>query len=156
MLNPFMQLQRGHRQSLLHTTRAAESAPLPTPAAKASAGIQASELSIFGMLIALPLSGLMSSLAIVLALIFFVTSSDSGSLVVDTIAAGGKVDAPRPQRLFWAIVEGLIAIVLLLGGGLSALQAGVTATAIPFSIVMLVMCYTLLVALQGELAHIRR
>jgi BCCT family betaine/carnitine transporter len=113
------------------------------------------ELSVFGMLNELPLSGITSIFAIVLALIFFVTSSDSGSLVIDTITAGGKVDAPRPQRMFWATVEGLIAIVLLLGGGLSALQAGVTATAIPFSIVMLVMCYTIIKALNGELQRLR-
>jgi len=113
------------------------------------------ELSVFGMLNELPLSGITSMFAIVLALIFFVTSSDSGSLVIDTITAGGKIDAPRPQRMFWATVEGLIAIVLLLGGGLSALQAGVTATAIPFSIVMLVMCYTIIKALNGELRRIR-
>lgn len=109
------------------------------------------ELSLFGMLNELPLTGLMSTLAIFLALVFFVTSSDSGSLVIDTITAGGKIDAPRPQRMFWAVVEGLIAIVLLIGGGLSALQAGVTATAIPFSIVMLLMCYSIIVALNGEL-----
>ncbi|MGJ7457719.1 BCCT family transporter [Halomonas sp. RA08-2] len=109
------------------------------------------ELSLFGMLNELPLTGLMATIAIVLALVFFVTSSDSGSLVIDTITAGGKIDAPRTQRMFWATVEGLIAIVLLLGGGLSALQAGVTATAIPFSIVMLLMCYSIIKALNGEL-----
>lgn len=114
------------------------------------------ELSVFGMLNELPLADITSVLAIILALIFFVTSSDSGSLVIDTITAGGKVDAPRPQRMFWATVEGLIAIVLLIGGGLSALQAGVTATAIPFSVVMLVMCYTITKALKGELRRIRR
>ena len=113
------------------------------------------ELSLFGMLNELPLTGLMSTLGIILALIFFVTSSDSGSLVIDTITAGGKIDAPRPQRMFWAIVEGLIAIVLLIGGGLSALQAGVTATAIPFSIVLLLMCYSIIKALNGELRHLR-
>lgn len=114
------------------------------------------ELSLFGMLNELPLTSLMSTLGIVLALIFFVTSSDSGSLVIDTITAGGKIDAPRPQRMFWAIVEGLIAIVLLIGGGLTALQAGVTATAIPFSIVMLLMCYSIIKALNGELRLIRK
>lgn len=113
------------------------------------------ELSLFGMLNELPLTGLMSTLGIILALIFFVTSSDSGSLVIDTITAGGKIDAPRPQRMFWAVVEGLIAIVLLIGGGLTALQAGVTATAIPFSIVMLLMCYSIIKALNGELRHLR-
>ena len=114
------------------------------------------ELSLFGMLNELPLTGLMSTLAIVLALIFFITSSDSGSLVIDTITAGGKIDAPRPQRMFWATVEGFIAIVLLIGGGLSALQAGVTATAIPFSVVMLLMCYTIIKALNGELCQLRQ
>lgn len=114
------------------------------------------ELSLFGMLNELPLTGLMSTLGIILALIFFVTSSDSGSLVIDTITAGGKIDAPRPQRMFWAVIEGLIAIVLLIGGGLTALQAGVTATAIPFSIVMLLMCYSIIKALNGELRLIRK
>ncbi|GED23402.1 BCCT family transporter [Halomonas halmophila] len=113
------------------------------------------ELALFGMLNELPLTGVMSTLGIILALVFFVTSSDSGSLVIDTITAGGKIDAPRPQRMFWATVEGLIAIVLLIGGGLSALQAGVTATAIPFSIVMLLMCYSIIRGLNGELRHIR-
>ena len=113
------------------------------------------ELALFGMLNELPLTGLMSTLGIILALVFFVTSSDSGSLVIDTITAGGKIDAPRPQRMFWATVEGLIAIVLLIGGGLSALQAGVTATAIPFSIVMLLMCYCIIKALNGELRRLR-
>ena len=54
---------------------------------------------------------------------FFITSSDSGSLVIDTIAAGGKIHAPVPQRIFWCSFEGLVAIALLLGGGLAALQA---------------------------------
>lgn len=108
------------------------------------------ELSLFGMLHELPLTSLTSTVAIVLALVFFVTSSDSGSLVVDTITAGGKIDAPKPQRIFWCTVEGLIAIVLLIGGGLSALQAGVTATGIPFSVVMVVMCYSIWKALQTE------
>jgi len=108
------------------------------------------ELSLFGMLNDLPFTKTASTIAIVLALVFFVTSSDSGSLVVDTITAGGKIDAPVPQRIFWCVVEGLIAIVLLIGGGLSALQAGVTATGVPFSILMLVMCYTIYKGLRSE------
>ncbi|MEX3315737.1 BCCT family transporter [Sulfitobacter sp. PS-8MA] len=108
------------------------------------------ELSLFGMLNELPFTRAASTIAIFLALVFFVTSSDSGSLVVDTITAGGKIDAPIPQRIFWCIVEGLIAIVLLIGGGLSALQAGVTATGVPFSILMLVMCYTIYKGLRSE------
>ncbi|EPX78983.1 BCCT family transporter [Litoreibacter arenae] len=108
------------------------------------------ELSLFGMLNELPFTKIASTIAIFLALVFFVTSSDSGSLVVDTITAGGKIDAPVPQRIFWCIVEGLIAIVLLIGGGLSALQAGVTATGLPFAVLMLVMCYTIFQGLRTE------
>nr|WP_067287401.1 BCCT family transporter [Marinobacterium profundum] len=108
------------------------------------------ELSLFGMLNELPFTKTASTIAIFLALVFFVTSSDSGSLVVDTITAGGKIDAPVPQRIFWCVIEGLIAIVLLIGGGLSALQAGVTATGLPFSVLMLVMCYTVFQGLRSE------
>lgn len=108
------------------------------------------ELSLFGMLNELPFPRVVSTIAIILTLIFFVTSSDSGSLVVDTITAGGKTDAPIPQRMFWATAEGMIAIALLVGGGLTALQAGVTATGLPFSLVLLGMCYSVWKALASE------
>nr|WP_298412251.1 BCCT family transporter [uncultured Halomonas sp.] len=108
------------------------------------------ELSLFGMLNELPFPRVVSTIAIILTLIFFVTSSDSGSLVVDTITAGGKTDAPVPQRIFWATAEGMIAIALLVGGGLTALQAGVTATGLPFSLVLLAMCYSVWKALASE------
>ncbi|WP_048307696.1 BCCT family transporter [Halomonas sp. PR-M31] len=108
------------------------------------------ELSLFGMLNELPFPRIVSTIAIILTLIFFVTSSDSGSLVVDTITAGGKTDAPVPQRMFWATAEGMIAIALLVGGGLTALQAGVTATGLPFSLVLLAMCYSVWKALASE------
>jgi betaine/carnitine transporter, BCCT family len=67
----------------------------------------------------------------VLVIVFFITSSDSGSLVIDTITAGGKVDAPVSQRVFWCTFEGLVAIALLLGGGLAALQAMAVSTGFP-------------------------
>jgi len=108
------------------------------------------ELSLFGMLADLPLAGITSTLAIVLVVVFFVTSSDSGSLVIDTITAGGKVDAPVPQRIFWATFEGAVAIVLLLGGGLAALQAMVISTGLPFTIVLLLLCVSIFKGLQGE------
>ena len=73
-------------------------------------------LQLFSMLDVLPLSSITSFIAIVLVIVFFVTSSDSGSLVIDVISAGGKVDAPTPQRVFWASFEGLVAISLILGG----------------------------------------
>ncbi|WP_285715353.1 BCCT family transporter, partial [Proteus vulgaris] len=75
---------------------------------------------------------------------------DSGSLVIDTITAGGKVDAPMPQRVFWCVFEGAVAIVLLLGGGLAALQAMVISTGLLFTIVLLLMCWAIARGLQGE------
>ena len=88
-------------------------------------------------------------------LIFFVTSSDSGSLVIDSITSGGKVDAPIPQRIFWATVEGAIAAVMLWIGGkeaLQALQSGVVMTALPFTFVLLLMCVSLIKGLNSERA----
>jgi BCCT family betaine/carnitine transporter len=108
------------------------------------------ELKLFAMLEALPLQQITSFIAIVLVIVFFVTSSDSGSLVIDTITAGGKVDAPVPQRVFWACFEGLVAIALLLGGGLGALQAMAVSTGFPFTIVLLLGCFAILKGLHSE------
>ncbi|MHA6325815.1 BCCT family transporter [Roseivivax sp. CAU 1753] len=108
------------------------------------------ELQLFAMLEALPLASITSFIGIVLVIVFFVTSSDSGSLVIDTITAGGKVDAPVPQRVFWCLVEGAVAIALLLGGGLSSLQAMVISTGLPFTIVLLVMCFAIYKGLRSE------
>ncbi|WP_111429796.1 BCCT family transporter [Rhodobacteraceae bacterium DSL-40] len=108
------------------------------------------ELSLFAMLSELPLSAFTSVVGIILVLVFFVTSSDSGSLVVDTICAGGKVDAPVPQRVFWASLEGLVAIALLLGGGLASLQALAIATGFPFAIICVTMCYCIWKGLRTE------
>jgi betaine/carnitine transporter, BCCT family len=108
------------------------------------------ELKLFTMLDPLPLAGITSFLGIVLVVVFFVTSSDSGSLVIDTITAGGKVDAPLAQRVFWAMFEGLVAIALLLGGGLGALQAASVSTGLPFAIVLLLGCFALVKGLLAE------
>ncbi len=108
------------------------------------------ELSLFGMLSELPLAGLASFVAIVLVIVFFVTSSDSGSLVIDTITAGGKIDAPVQQRVFWVIFEGLVAATLLIGGGLVALQAAAVSTGLPFALVLLLACYALIKGLMQE------
>jgi len=110
----------------------------------------APELSLFAMLESLPLSAITSTIGIVLVIVFFVTSSDSGSLVIDTITAGGKVDAPVPQRVFWCTFEGLVAIALLLGGGLTALQAMVISTGLPFTLILLVICYGIVRGLMSE------
>ncbi|WP_027847664.1 BCCT family transporter [Marinospirillum minutulum] len=107
-------------------------------------------LQLFGMLDTLPLAQITSFIGIVLVVIFFVTSSDSGSLVVDTIAAGGKVNAPTPQRVFWCTFEGLIAIALILGGGLVALQAMAVSAGFPFTLVLLMSCVALIKGLMSE------
>ncbi|WNK20478.1 BCCT family transporter [Halomonas piscis] len=108
------------------------------------------ELQLFIMLSELPLASITSLLGIVLVIVFFTTTSDSGSLVIDAITAGGKVDAPRPQRVFWVIIEGAIAIALLLGGGLTALQAMVISTGLPFALVLLACCYAVVKGLMSE------
>jgi BCCT family betaine/carnitine transporter len=108
------------------------------------------ELQLFEMLAHLPLSAITSFVGIVLVIVFFVTSSDSGSLVIDTISAGGKVNAPMPQRVFWASFEGLVAVALLLGGGLVALQAMAVSTGLPFAIVLLGASYALIKGLLAE------
>lgn len=114
-------------------------------------GVTDASLTLFQMLEQLPLATIASAISIVLVMVFFVTSSDSGSLVVDTITSGGKLEAPVPQRIFWAVAEGCTAAALLYGGGkeaLKALQAGTVSTGLPFSFVLLVMCVSLLLGLR--------
>ncbi|QBK29563.1 MAG: BCCT family transporter [Roseitalea porphyridii] len=108
------------------------------------------DFKLFVMLSQFPLASITSFVAIVLVIVFFVTSSDSGSLVIDTITAGGKVDAPLPQRVFWCTFEGLVAIALLLGGGLGALQAMAVSTGFPFTIVLLLACFAIVKGLMDE------
>lgn len=116
-------------------------------------GLTEVPLAMFQMLENLPLTTVTSAIGIVLVLVFFVTSSDSGSLVIDSITAGGKLDAPVPQRIFWAAMEGLIAGALLFGGGadaLGALQAAAIAVGLPFTLVLIVMCVSLYMGLSHE------
>ena len=108
------------------------------------------ELALFKMLEQLPLTSLFSGLSVVLIAIFFITSADSGSLVIDTITAGGKMDAPVQQRVFWCVLAGMVAIALMLGGGMGSLQALTISIALPFSIVMLLMCVGLFNGLREE------
>jgi BCCT family betaine/carnitine transporter len=119
----------------------------------ASDGLTDVSLAMFQMLENIPLTAITSFMGIVLVLVFFVTSSDSGSLVIDSITSGGKIDAPKAQRIFWAVTEGVIAGVLLFVGGadaLSALQAGAVSVGLPFTFVLLAMCYSLMKGLNHE------
>jgi BCCT family betaine/carnitine transporter len=116
-------------------------------------GLNEVPLATFQMLANLPLTGITSFLGIVLVLVFFITSSDSGSLVVDSITAGGKLDAPVVQRVFWAVMEGCIAAALLVGGGadaLGAIQAIAITVGLPFTLVMLVMCASTYMGVRSE------
>jgi choline/carnitine/betaine transport len=106
--------------------------------------------AMFVMLSNFPLSEVLSLVAVVLVTIFFVTSSDSGSLVVDHLTSGGKLDSPTPQRVFWAIMEGVVAAVLLIGGGLTTLQTASVSTGLPFAVVLLISVYSLYVGLSQE------
>jgi choline/glycine/proline betaine transport protein len=110
------------------------------------------EAALFGMLAELPAGTVLVVAAIILIVLFFVTSSDSGSLVVDMMASGGDLNPPRWSRVFWATLEGAVAIALLLAGGLVALQTGAIVIAFPFSIVMILLC----VALYRQLSRERR
>ena len=107
--------------------------------------------ALFVMLEAFPWTNFISIVGVLLLVSFFVTSSDSGSLVVDHLTSGGKLDSPKPQRVAWALMEGLVAVVLLIGGGLSALQTAAVATGLPFLFVLLIMLYSLKKAFDEEL-----
>ena len=106
--------------------------------------------SLFVLLEQFPLGTVTSVIGILLVTSFFVTSSDSGSLVIDSLTAGGKLDAPVPQRIFWAVTEGAVAAVLLIGGGLAALQTASIITGLPFAMVLIIMAYSLVKGMREE------
>ena len=97
-----------------------------------------------------PLSMVINVVAVILIAGFFITSSDSGSLVIDSLTSGGKIDAPKGQRIFWAVTEGTVAAVLLIGGGLQALQTVTIVTGLPFAFILLIMCYSLYKGLKED------
>src|SRR5699024_8458323 len=111
------------------------------------------EAALFDMLGGLPLGAILSVIAIILVSIFFITSSDSGSLVVDMLASGGHPNPPTWSRVMFAMLEGLLAIALLLSGGLTALQAGSLMTALPFSVILLLMCWATVRSLSADRAR---
>lgn len=112
--------------------------------------------ALFVFLENFPFASVLSIVGIVLIIGFFVTSSDSGSLVIDSLTSGGKIDAPVGQRIFWALAEGGVAAVLLVGGGLGALQTASVVTGLPFALILLIMCYSLYKGLQEEISKEKR
>src|SRR5690606_7600616 len=112
-------------------------------------------VALFQFLEHLPFSGITSTLAVLLVAVFFITSSDSGSLVVDTIAAGGATDAPVWQRIYWCLLEGFAAGALLLAGGLGALQTMTLIAALPFAVIMIFLSVGLVRGLRSDFARTR-
>jgi choline/glycine/proline betaine transport protein len=106
--------------------------------------------ALFVFLEDFPFAAALNIIGVILIAGFFVTSSDSGSLVVDSLTSGGKIDAPVGQRIFWAVAEGTIAAVLLIGGGLQALQTASIVTGLPFAFILLFMCYSLYTGVRDE------
>ena len=113
------------------------------------------EESMFRIFEGFPATQLLSVLGIILVAVFFITSSDSGSLVVDMLASGGHPNPPIWSRVLWALLEGVLAAALLLSGGLTSLQAGSLMTALPFSVILLLMCVALVKALSLDRAVLR-
>jgi BCCT family betaine/carnitine transporter len=119
-------------------------------------GIDDVSLVLFQLFAQLPWSELASVVALVLLIVFFVTSSDSGALVIDSVAAGGKTNTPLKQRVFWACIISLLAIVLLVGGGakaLDSLQAWTLTAALPFTFVLFITAYSLVKTMLKEYAQ---
>ena len=121
---------------------------IETPGVLSTPVLKDASTSLFIFLKAFPLYTFTSIIGIFMVSVFFVTSSDSGSLVIDSITSGGKLDAPVGQRIFWALIEGFVAIALLLGGGLTAMQTASVSTGILFLIILFVICYSLIIELK--------
>ncbi|ELY70351.1 BCCT family transporter [Natronobacterium gregoryi] len=110
---------------------------------------------MFAMFDLMPGTIILSTIAIILVTTFFVTSSDSGSLVLEHLSTGGKHETPATGRVFWAASEGLVAAALLIAGGdaaVEALQAAAIASGLPFAVILLFMIYAVLQGLQTEYA----
>ncbi|MGK3142168.1 BCCT family transporter [Pantoea sp. C2G6] len=105
-------------------------------------------LALFNFLEHFPFSSVLSFIAMAMVVVFFVTSADSGAMVVDTLASGGTDNTPVWQRIFWASLMGVVAVVLLLAGGMKALQTVTIASALPFAIILLTAIYGLFKALR--------
>ncbi|MGI9274930.1 MAG: BCCT family transporter [Endozoicomonas sp.] len=113
---------------------------------------QDTSLTLFKFLELFPFSEALSLIAILMVVIFFVTSSDSSAMVIDILASGGATNAPMWQRTFWSSMIGVVAMALMLAGGLQALQAAMIASALPFSIILMFSTYGLLKALAIDTA----
>lgn len=112
---------------------------------------QNNSLAIFQFFEYRPFSQLLSGLAVVMVIVFFVTSADSGALVINMLASGGNENTPVWQRVYWTVLIGLVALVLMFAGGLSALQTAAIASALPFTFVIMLSIVGLRKALSTEI-----
>jgi len=112
--------------------------------------VDTTSTALFFMLEAYPLASLTALIATISIILFFITSSDSASLVADIISSGGSEDPVVSTRIFWGVLEGCLAAVLLLAGGLQALQTGSITIALPFTFVIIGMCVCLYLGLSRE------
>jgi choline/glycine/proline betaine transport protein len=127
-----------------------ESGPIATAMIAQEGG---TEVAMFAMFSNFPGTLILSAIAVILTATFFITSSDSGSLVIDHLTSGGKHDAPVTMRIFWAVTEGTVAAVLLIAGGsqaLNALQAAAITTGLPFAFILVFMMYAIYKGLDTE------
>ncbi|WP_294309761.1 BCCT family transporter [uncultured Sphingomonas sp.] len=110
--------------------------------------------ALFKFLEYLPAASVTSTLAIILVGVFFVTSADSGALVIDTLASGGTEETPRWQRMYWCVLLGATATLLLVAGGLGALQSATLLAALPFCFIMLLLAVGLVRQTNADLAGV--
>ncbi|MEA1984726.1 MAG: BCCT family transporter [Euryarchaeota archaeon] len=110
--------------------------------------------ALFVMLDNLPMASLSSLLATIVIVTFFVTSSDSGSLVISMLSCNGNPQPVVGVRLFWSLTQGAVAAVLLLAGGLVALQTAALVSALPFCVVLILMCYSMVKGMKAERRNI--
>lgn len=107
--------------------------------------------ALFELLRSYPLAKISTILGMILVAVFFVTSADSSALVAGIIGVGGKLEVAAPQRAFWAVAEGVVAAVLMVGGGISALRAASLSSGLPFLIILIIMAYCLFRAFQEDM-----
>ncbi|MBB5212737.1 BCCT family transporter [Microbulbifer hydrolyticus] len=107
-------------------------------------------VALFQFLEQFPFSSVFSFVAVLMVIVFFVTSADSGALVVNMLSSHGRDDTPLWQRIFWCFLIGTVAVALLLAGGLGSLQTAVIASALPFSAILLISMYGLVKALRTD------
>ncbi|AEH61045.1 choline/carnitine/betaine transporter [Methanosalsum zhilinae DSM 4017] len=106
--------------------------------------------SLYVLLDQLPGAFITTLIATTVIVTFFVTSSDSGSLVISILSSGGNPYPPMVLRIFWSLLQGAVAAILLITGGLASLETAALTTALPFSFVMILMCYSLHKGLKAE------